>query len=214
MSPARLLHEPWRSPRRQDQAASFGMWIFLGSEALLFGGLLLAFATTQFLHAAGFAEAGRETEVMLGTANTLVLLTSSMAVAVAVEAGRAERRRLALGGLAVAVLLGLAFLAVKGFEWHSDIAKGLLPGRGRLQGHLAEVPGAALFLAFYWLLTGLHGLHVVGGLSLLAFVGWQIWRGSRPLGSPALEAAGLYWHLVDVIWVLLYPLLYLGGRAS
>lgn len=209
MKPVPLLHEPWRSTRRQDQAASFGMWIFLGSEALLFGGLLLAFAATRTLHVEGFRAAGRATDVLLGTTNTLILLTSSLAVAIAVEGARAQRRRLALAGLLAGLLLGLGFLGVKGFEWHSDIAKGLFPGGAALK----DMPGATLSLSFYWLLTALHGLHVVGGLSLLGWMGWQVWRRLRPLRSPGLETAGLYWHLVDVVWVFLYPLLYLDGRS-
>jgi cytochrome c oxidase subunit 3 len=209
MKPVPLLHEPWRSAQRQDRGASFGMWIFLGSEALLFGGLLLAFAVTRALHVEEFRQAGRATDVVLGTANTMILLTSSLAIAVAVEAARAGHRRLALGGLLAGMLLGLGFLGVKAFEWHSDIAEGLFPGGPALR----DAPGAQLSLSFYWLLTGLHGLHVVGGLSLLGWMGWQVWRRLRPLRSPGVEAAGLYWHLVDVVWVFLYPLLYLDGRA-
>jgi cytochrome c oxidase subunit 3 len=209
MKPVPLLHAPWRSVQRQDRGASFGMWIFLGSEALLFGGLLLAFAVTRALHVEEFKQAGRATDVVLGTTNTMILLTSSLAIAVAVEAARAGHRRLALGGLLAGMLLGLGFLGVKGFEWHSDIAKGLFPGGPALR----DAPGAQLSLSFYWLLTGLHGLHVVGGLSLLGWMGWQVWRRLRPLRSPGVEAAGLYWHLVDVVWIFLYPLLYLDGRA-
>jgi cytochrome c oxidase subunit 3 len=203
------LREPWDSLRRQREAASFGMWVFLGSEAMLFGGLMLALAMGRVLHPDAFAAAGRETNIVFGTVNTAVLLTSSMAMAVGAEAAQARLRRLALAGMAATVLLGLAFLVIKGFEWREDIAEHLVPGVGfRLHD-----PAAQLFFALYWIMTGLHGLHVTGGMCVIGWLAWQAWRDRRPLESPAFEAAALYWHLVDVVWVFLYPLLYLGGRA-
>jgi len=202
------LREPWTSLRRQREAASFGMWIFLGSEALLFGALILAFSVNRVLHPEAFAAAGHETNVVLGTVNTLILLTSSLAMAVGAEAARARLRRLSLGALSTTVLLALTFLAVKGFEWREDIAEHLLPGSSfRLDG-----PGAQIFFAFYWVMTGLHGLHVTAGVSVISWMTLQAWRQQRALRSPSFEAVALYWHLVDIVWVFLYPLLYLGGR--
>ncbi|MCK8787078.1 cytochrome c oxidase subunit 3 [Roseomonas sp. NAR14] len=206
---AAALREPWDSLRRQREAAEFGVWIFLGSEALLFAGLLLAFAVNRTLHPAGFAASGRETDIVFGTVNTLVLLTSSLAMAVGSEAARAGLRRLALRALATVLLLGLTFLVLKGFEWAKDLREQLWPGAGF---RLAE-PGARLFFGLYWTMTALHALHLAGGLAVVGWLSWQGWRGTRPLGSPAFQVAALYWHLVDVVWILLYPLLYLGGRA-
>ena len=203
------LREPWDSPRRQREAAQFGTWVFLGSEAMLFAGLLLAFAVNRWLHPAGFAAAGRETDVVLGTANTLLLLTSSAAMAVGSEAARAGLRRLALRGMAAVLLLGAGFLALKGFEWSEDLRRSLWPGDGF---RLTE-PGARLFFGLYWATTALHALHLTGGLLVIAWFAWQARRGDRPLSSPAFQAVALYWHLVDVVWIVLYPLLYLGGRA-
>ena len=203
------LREPWGSIRRQREAASFGTWVFLASEALLFSGLILAFAFNRATHPDAFLAAGRETDVVFGTANTLVLLTSSLTMAVGAEAARAGARRWALPALALTVLLGLAFLTIKGFEWRQDFHEHLFPGAG----FKLDQPAAQLFFALYWCMTALHGLHVTGGLALISFLTWQGWRGARPLDSPAYEAAALYWHLVDIVWVFLYPLLYLGGRT-
>ncbi|MFT8244735.1 cytochrome c oxidase subunit 3 [Roseomonas sp. BN140053] len=203
------LREPWGSLRRQREAASFGTWVFLGSEALLFAGLILAFAFNRALHPEAFAAAGHETNLVFGMANTLVLLTSSLAAAVAAEAARARLRTLALRALGLTILLGFLFLAIKGFEWREDVREHLFPG----QGFRLEQPEAQIFFALYWITTALHGLHLCGGLGALGWLFWQAWRGTRPLESPAFEAAALYWHLVDVVWVFLFPLLYLGGRV-
>ena len=203
------LREPWDSLRRQREAASFGTWVFLTSEAMLFAALMLVLAANRALYPDAFAAAGRETNIWFGTVNTAVLLTSSLAMAVGAKAAQARLRGLALGGMALTVALGAAFMAIKGFEWHEDIVEHLVPG----PGFKLDDPPAQIFFALYWIMTGLHGLHVSGGLCVIGFLAWQAWRHRRPLGSPAFEAAALYWHLVDVVWVFLYPLLYLGGRS-
>ena len=203
------LRKPWGSLRRQREAASLGMWIFLSSEALLFSGLILAFAVNRFLHPVGFVAAGQETNVVLGTVNTLVLLTSSLSMAIGAEAARAGVRKLTLRALSATIVLAFAFLVIKSFEWRKDLAEHLFPGTAF---KLADAT-AQIFFAFYWFMTGLHGLHVTAGICAIGWLTWQAWRGKRGLRSPAFEVAALYWHLVDVVWVFLYPLLYLGGRA-
>lgn len=204
------LHEPWRSLRRQREAASFGTWVFLAGEALFFGGLILAFLATRVRYPEAFATAARETDVVLGTVNTALLLTSSLTAAVAAEAARAGLRRPVLWGFGLTLALGLGFLGVKGIEYAADFGKYLVPGPGFA---LRETPPAQLFFAFYWVMTGLHALHMAAGLALLGLFLVQAARRTRPLASPAYEAGVLYWHLVDVVWVFLYPLLYLAGRA-
>ncbi|MDJ0387562.1 cytochrome c oxidase subunit 3 [Roseomonas sp. E05] len=204
------LREPWESLRRQREAAGFGMWLFLNSEALLFGALIAAFFATRFYHPQAFEAAGKEAEIVYGTVNTLVLLTSSLTMAVASFATRAELRRVSFWSLGLTLALGLVFLGLKIMEWRSDLEKGMVPG----PGFPMEQPGAVLFWGFYWALTPLHALHLIGGLSTVGFLTWQAARGARPLRSPAFEAAGLYWHLIDVVWIFLYPLIYLQGRAS
>ena len=129
--------------------------------------------------------------------------------AAAAEGARAGLRRLTLRCLAATVAFGFGFLVVKGLEYHEDITKHLVPGAG----FGLDAPQAQIFFAFYWLLTGVHAVHLSIGMGLATTLGVQGWRGSRPLASPAFEVAGLYWHFVDLVWVFLYPLLYLGGRA-
>jgi cytochrome c oxidase subunit 3 len=204
------VREPWHSLHRQREAVSFGVWIFLGSEMMFFGGALMLYAAYRFLYSGGFEAAGRETNIWFGTANTAILLTSSLTMAVAAEAAEAGLRRLTLRCLAATAGLGLAFLVVKGFEYRQDIVEHLLPGTAFRGGD----PAAEIFFALYWLLTAVHAVHLTIGISAVTFLGWQAWRGHRSLASPAFEGVALYWHLVDIVWVFLYPLLYLPGRSS
>jgi cytochrome c oxidase subunit 3 len=203
------LQKPWRSLRREREAAAFGIWVFIGSEVMFFGAALLAYAVYRSLWPDAFAAAGRETNIIYGTVNTALLLTSSLTMAAAAEGARAGLRRLTLLGLAATVAFGLGFLVVKGFEYHEDIHKNLVPGAG----FALDAPQAQIFFAFYWLLTGVHALHLSAGIGIATTLGVQAWRSSRPLASPAFEVAGLYWHFVDLAWIFLYPLLYLVGRS-
>lgn len=206
---ASALREPWSNLGRQREAATFGMWIFLGSEILFFSGMFLCYAIARFLHPVGFVDGIRHTNVWFGTINTMVLVTSSFAMAIAAQAGDARRRRLALACLDATVLLGLTFLIVKGFEYREDIEEGLLPG----PGFPLSRQGAELFFALYWIMTIVHAIHLTIGVTLIGRLIWVGGRRELPLTSPELQATALYWHLVDVIWIVLYPLLYLGGRS-
>jgi cytochrome c oxidase subunit 3 len=203
------LHKPWRSLRREREAAEFGLWVFLGSEIMFFSCALTGYAVYRVLWPEAFAAAGRETNIVYGTINTALLLTSSLTMAVAAEGARAGLRRLTLGCLGATLALGLGFLVVKGLEYAEDIEKHLVPG----PGFALEQPQAQVFFAFYWLLTAVHAMHMTIGLGVVGTLTVQGWRGSRPLKSPAFEGAGLYWHFVDLVWILLYPLLYLLGRS-
>jgi cytochrome c oxidase subunit 3 len=209
MSGATALHKPWRSLHRQREGAAFGLWVFLGSEVMFFGCALLAYAVYRSLWPGAFAAAARETNIIYGTVNTALLLTSSLTMAAAAEGARAGLRRMTLLCLAATVAFGLGFLVVKGFEYREDITKHLVPGAGFRLGE----PQAQIFFAFYWLLTGVHAVHLSIGIGITTTLGIQAWRGSRPLASPGFEAAGLYWHFVDLVWIFLYPLLYLAGRS-
>ncbi|MBM0206752.1 cytochrome c oxidase subunit 3 [Micromonospora sp. STR1s_5] len=208
-----LLKEPWESFERQKEAGKFGIWIFLASEVLFFGALLLTYAVYRLGNLQAFAAAGRETNISYGTINTGILLTSSLTMAVASQAAAAKAgfRRLVIGCLAGTAALGIAFLVVKGFEYKEDIDKHLVPGV-----HFALKQAAAqIFFGLYWLVTGIHAIHLTIGIvmvSRLAFLGWR-----RKLvldDNPELEVTGLYWHLVDIVWIFLYPLIYLPGRAG
>jgi cytochrome c oxidase subunit III len=203
---AAARHEP------DELTGPFGMWVFLASEVLFFGALLVAYAYGRSHWPAGFAAASRETHVVIGTVNTALLLTSSALVALAVALGETRERRgrvpLLLWG---ACALGLAFIALKGVEYAKEFHEHLVPGASfRLQ----DESGAQLFYVLYFLATGLHAVHLTIGIAILAVFAHGS-RRSRPWASaPRIEAAGLYWHFVDVVWIFLYPLIYLGGRSG
>jgi cytochrome c oxidase subunit 3 len=208
-----LLREPWHSFARQRGAGKFGIWVFLASEMLFFGALILTYTVCRIDHPMDFAAAGRETNVWFGTVNTAILLTSSLTMAVASQAAVAGRhsRRLVISCLTATAILGVAFLVVKGFEYKEDIEKHLVPG---LQFAMHET-GAQLFFGLYWLITGVHAIHLTIGIVLvsrLALLGYR--RKIQIRANPEIEITGLYWHLVDVIWIFLYPLIYLPGRAT
>lgn len=204
------LHPPFDNLARQHQAVSFGMWLFLISEVLLFSGLFAGYGLYRGLYPVGFLAAGRETDVVYGTINTAILMTSSLTIAVAGRAARAKFGQLARRFLLVTFFLGLLFLVLKGFEYREDIQKHLLPG----PDFALSEPGAQLFFSYYWIMTGVHAVHVTCGLAavlrlIVASRANLAWLS----GSASEDATALYWHLVDIIWIVLYPLLYLVGRA-
>jgi cytochrome c oxidase subunit 3 len=195
--------------RQQEHAARIGMWLFLATELLLFGGLFTAYAVYRFLYAETFAEASHHLSVTAGTINTIVLITSSLTVALAHHLAHHGKGRAAALALAVTLGFALAFLAIKAWEWSHDFEEGLLPGRYFHSSELTAT-GAPMFVSLYFLLTGLHGLHVVIGMTVLAVLMVQCWRGTYDHGYVTpVELGGMYWHLVDLIWIFLYPLLYL-----
>ena len=203
-----VVSEPWETLEEEQEAASFGMWLFLGTELLFFGGLFLCYAVYRFDYPEGFLAGGRATEILLGSINTALLLTRSLTMVVAVQAGQAGWRGLTWKCVAATAALGAAFLAVKGYEWNQDIARGLVPS--------AHFPiakrGAAAFFALYWVMTGVHGLHLTIGVAIVGRLAWLM-HGRTPLKIPDLVTIGLYWHFVDTMWLFIYPLLYLPGRA-
>lgn len=202
-----LLHEPWEDPARQRQAYAFGIWIFLASEVLFFGALLFAYAVVRSTHPAEVQAAARHADVAFGTANTVILMSSSLALAIAERAQLAGLRALATAALWLTLTLGAAFLVVKGFEYAKDLEEHLLPSA---KFALGATP-AILFWGFYWIATAVHGVHVTVGLGLITRL-LVLARSHTSRHVPSFETTSLYWHLVDVIWVVLYPLIYLVGR--
>jgi cytochrome c oxidase subunit III len=195
--------------RQQEHAARLGMWLFLATELLLFGGLFTAYAVYRFLFSEGFAEASRHLSVTAGTINTVVLITSSLTVALAHHMAHHGKGRPAALLLLVTLGFAVVFLLIKAWEWSHDFHEGLLPGR---YFHSTELTaeGAPMFFTLYFILTGLHGLHVVIGMTVLAILMVLCWRGVYDHGySTPVELGGMYWHLVDLVWIFLYPLLYL-----
>jgi cytochrome c oxidase subunit 3 len=205
-----LLREPWTDLTRQKEADSFGFWIFIASEVMFFGGLFLAYAVNRYLHPHAFQIAVRHTDFTYGTINTALLMTSSFFMTAVVRGAPALMRRTTLIGLSICAALGIAFLAVKGVEYREDIAKGLIPGTGfPLQPRAAQI-----FFGLYWVMTGVHALHLFVGICLVLIIETLVARRRLALNSPTVEVVGLYWHFVDIVWMILYPLLYLLGRWS
>jgi len=184
-----------------------GMWLFLYTEIMLFGGLFVLYAAYYRIHAETFIATGQELDTVLGCANTVILLVSSFLVAASVTAVRRRQTKVAMAFLAGAVLLGLIFLINKYFEWGHKIHLGIYPGSPGLG---ESPPGRIVFYGLYFTVTGLHALHIVMGMVLLivciAMTGLGRIRKERFL---LLENCGLYWHLVDLIWIFIFPLFYL-----
>lgn len=200
--------------RQQHDAAQLGMWVFLATEVLFFGGLILLYSVYRIAYPDGFAEAARQTHIAIGAANTAILLTSSFLVAWAVTVARLREGRVASILLWAAAGLGVVFLVLKGFEYAAEYRDHLVPGLN----FVAEGKHAGamqLFFAFYFVATCVHAIHVAAGICILAVMGRRARQGaySERYHSP-IEMAGLYWHFVDVVWIFLFALVYLPGRAS
>jgi len=194
---------------RQIHAARFGMWIFLATEILLFAGLFVAFAEYRTVYPGTFERASRTLDLPLGTLNTVLLLTSSFSVAASIHLARHGRRRAATVALLATLACALAFLVIKAFEYQHKLHEGALPGPW-YRFEAVRGPGASLFFTLYFLMTGLHAIHVTIGMGVLGWLAWRTRRGDfdEAYHLP-LELGGLYWHLVDIVWIFLYPLLYL-----
>jgi cytochrome c oxidase subunit 3 len=183
------------------------MWLFLFTELLLFGGLFLVYTIYRFLNADAFLHASYELDVVMGTVNTVVLLTSSWTVAMSITAMQKGHVKLSLWLVIITIVFALVFLVNKYFEWSAKIGHGIFPG---MEHYNAMEKGEKLFFFLYYFMTGLHGLHVVVGGVILGFVIYAVKKkNTRPDKYMFLENAGLYWHLVDVIWIFLFPLFYL-----
>ncbi len=192
---------------RDAEASKFGMWLFLFTELLLFGGLFLVYMIYRLLNPEAFLLASFELSIPLGTINTVVLLVSSMTIAMAITAIQKNDSRLSVILLAITVALSLVFMVIKYFEWSDKISYGYFPG---MEVYNSLPPGEALFFFLYFFMTSLHALHVIIGAVLIGVVIYRTQKGLVTAEKYTLtENAGLYWHLVDLIWIFLFPLLYL-----
>ena len=199
---------------QQHDAAQLGMWTFLATEVLFFGGLIIGYFVYRFGYPADFAAAGRHTKIAIGAINTGILLTSSFLVAWAVTAAKLDLGRVAARLLVLATLLGAIFLVLKGYEYLQEFHERLVPGRN-FEFDAAHARGAMLFFIFYFAATGLHALHVAIGLIVLLAIAARARQGAYSLQYHApITVAGLYWHFVDVVWVFLFALIYLPGRSG
>ncbi|MBV9859381.1 MAG: cytochrome c oxidase subunit 3 [Alphaproteobacteria bacterium] len=202
------------SLRQQSEVASIGIWAFLATEVLFFGGMLLAYAVFRKAYPLGFAEAGRETKIVIGTINTMVLLTSSVTMAGAVYAAEGGRRRLLTLLLILTAALGLAFVGLKGLEYSKEYEEHLVPG---IDFAFASPHANAiqLFFFLYFMMTGVHAVHLTIGIIVVLVMAVRAGRGAfSPAYHSPVEVTGLYWHFVDLVWIFLYPLIYLNGRVG
>lgn len=209
------LHFQYASQRHQTDTAIAGMWLFLATEVLFFGGLILAWLFCRHWQTAGFDAGAKESVITIGTINLILLLTSSFTYTsglIFIQLGQPRRLIqccLATGGL------GLAFLILKLYEWLIDIHEHLFPAMADFKITGAAEGGARLFWSFYFIATSLHALHMIVGIAAVGWIAMQARKGrfSAAWHTP-VEVVGLYWSFVDVVWIVLYPLIYLIGRGS
>lgn len=213
--PGRLAHH-FHDLGQQRQAAELGMWLFLVTEFMFFGGLFLAYFVYRMWHPAEFAAASRTMNVTLGTINTAVLLSSSLTMALAVHAAERSHQSSLTWLLLATILLGVVFLAIKAFEYRHKYEEHLIPFAGLPFGEQAGAQaGWAAFLNLYFLMTGLHAFHMVIGIAILTVLATLAAR--RRLSSDRavlVHNTGLYWHFVDLVWVYLFPFFYLVAART
>jgi cytochrome c oxidase subunit III len=201
------MNETAHIEHRDYVGAKLGMWLFLFTEILLFGGMFLVYSVYREVNTADFHEAGMEMNMTIGAINTLILLTSSLTMALSIAAIKRAAKMRSILFQAVTIILGIAFLVNKYFEWSDHIRHGFYPDSPKL---LAMSHGKILFFGLYYVMTGIHALHVVIGISIIGFILILTLRDSvSGTDYVKLENAGLFWHLVDVIWIYLFPLFYL-----
>ncbi len=192
---------------RDNTGSKIGMWLFLLSEILLFGGLFLLYSSYRYKNPLDFHLAAWELNRVLGTLNTLILITSSLFVALSIFSIQRGKRKLSMLFLVVAIFFGILFLTVKYVEWTAKIEHGFYPNSPRLLG---GSKGDILFFGLYYSMTGLHGLHVLVGIFIFSIMLVSMAKGKiNENRFVPLENSGLYWHLVDIIWIFLFPLFYL-----
>ncbi len=192
---------------RDDIGARMGMWLFLFTELLLFGGLFILYSIYRYTYPDDFHLAAKDLNIIIGTFNTAILLTSSLTIALSIAAIQRGHKSLSVFLQFVTILLAFGFMINKYFEWTAKFNHGIYPGSDVL---LAKPSGEIIFYGLYYVMTGLHGLHVIIGIVLIAIMMRFTSKGIiRSDSYVKLETAGLYWHLVDIIWIFLFPLFYL-----
>lgn len=208
------LQHHFESLGQQHEASTLGMWFFLCTEILFFAGVLLAYAVYHWRYAEAFASASHHQNWQLGATNTVVLIVSSLTMAMGVYFAQLGRRKPLVISLILTMILGAAFLGIKAIEYSEHIHDHLWPGIGSFQyepEHLAG--GARIFFLLYFFMTGLHALHMIVGLGVVGVMTY--WSAKGKFDSEyygPIEVTGLYWHFVDIVWIFLFPLLYLIGR--
>ena len=203
----------FETPQRERRADTFAMWVFIGSEAMLFGAVFLVFLIAHIDFGPAFAAASKHLSLPLGTFNTAVLITSSFTMALAHRLAQQRRWRATIWALLATSGLGVCFLVVKGVEYGKEIHDGLAPFLGLPFRYTGPDPThAGFFFGLYFAMTSLHALHLIGGIVVIAGM-IALWRTASPANRlRRVEAIGLYWHFVDIVWVFMFPVLYLINR--
>jgi cytochrome c oxidase subunit 3 len=197
---------------QQTEATTLGMWVFLATEVLFFGGLFTVYTVYRSWYPDAFAAGSRELDVTLGAINTAVLITSSLTMALAVHSAQLGQRRTLMLFLAATMALGGVFLGIKSVEYYRKLVEHHIPGPA-FQFEKEYLQHAQIFFSLYFVMTGLHALHMIVGFGIMAVMLWWAGNGTitKEYYSP-IEISGLYWHFVDIVWIFLFPLLYLIGR--
>lgn len=202
----------FESAHHQYTSSKQGIWLFLCTEILMFGGLFVGYLIYHSLYPDVFHRGSEMLNVPMGTFNTVVLLFSSLTMAMAISFVQQGKKNPATLAMLVTVLCAITFMVVKYFEYSHKIHDGLLPGKFFTNAELKDVPNAAMFFGFYFVMTGIHGVHVVVGAILIIWVMLKNMRGKvGPEYYTPVEGVGLFWHVVDLVWIYLFPLLYLVG---
>jgi cytochrome c oxidase subunit 3 len=213
-----ILAHHFENLEQQRETETFGMWLFLATEILIFGGIFTCYAVYRLRYAHDFEVASAKLNILIGSINTIVLLSSSLTMALSVHATRVGRQKMLLTCLLLTILLGGTFLGLKVVEYYKDYVENLVPGLAFDPGEWTERsppanPGRVqLMLVFYYVMTGLHAVHMIVGMGLLVWLVLRARNGElTPVRYIAVEVVGLYWHFVDIVWIFLLPLLYLTG---
>ena len=221
-----LLHH-FATEEQQKDSASLGMWLFLAQEVMFFGGMFCAYLIYRYKYFADFGSASQQLNIWLGAINTVVLICSSLTVVLSVRAAQLGKRMALVGWLLLTIVLGVVFLGIKADEYAEKFEKHhvpgasfsyheLLPSQEKLppaERQYANPHHAEMYFSLYFAMTGMHALHMIIGVGLFGFLACMAWRGKYGPGYyTPIENAGLYWHFVDIVWIYLFPLLYLIDR--
>ncbi len=205
----------FESAEHQKDASTVGMWVFLVTEVMFFGGMFLAYFVYRQAYPAAFASASNKTNLLIGATNTTVLICSSLTMALAVHFASIGKKQLIVLFLILTLLLGGTFLGVKGYEYHDKWVHHEVPGHNFDCEGCTDAGHTPLFFALYFGMTGLHALHMIVGVGIILFLIGQAMKGRYgPEWHTPVELFGLYWHFVDIIWIVLFPLLYLIDRSA
>ncbi len=207
------LRHHFASPEQQMDASTLGMWTFLITEVLFFGGMFAGYAVYRAMYPDAFASTSRYMNVVLGGTNTAVLICSSLTMALAVRAAQMSRRKPLMILLILTMIFGLVFLYIKWVEWHAKWVEHLVPGFNFQYDQPQFVHNAQILFFLYFMMTGMHALHMIVGVGLLTYL--LVQAGRRIFNEnyfAPVEMIGLYWHFVDIVWIFLFPLLYLIGH--